>query len=221
MSFLDANIHPSWNPFFETWDLSVDHYYAGGGPKVFPPRDQIFRVFRMPLESIRVVFLGQDPYHGPGQAHGLAFSVQQGISKPPSLVNIFKELQTEFPERGYVWGPSGYLEAWENQGIFLLNTALTVEAHKANSHAEDWRDFTDDLLEFIAANNPSCVFLLLGGNAKSKKKFILAGAGDAAISRIVEGVHPSPLSAYNGFFGSGIFKQVESRLGAQINWATS
>jgi uracil-DNA glycosylase len=165
----------------------------------------------MPVSSIKVVLLGQDPYHGPGQAHGLSFSVPAGVPIPPSLRNIFKELQTEFPEREYKF-THGCLTAWHGRGIFLLNTALTVAPGKPNSHADRWTEWTDKVIEFIVANNSTCIFLLLGAFAQKKAILIDNPA------RWVFGIHPSPLSAHRGFFGSGIFLKVEEKLGEQIDW---
>jgi uracil-DNA glycosylase len=179
---------------------------------VYPPKDDIFRVFTMPVTDIRIVLLGQDPYHGPGQAHGLAFSVPDNIQIPPSLRNIYKELQQEFPERNYKFH-SGNLKRWaDKERIFLLNTSLTVEEHRPNSHVDIWSEFTDDVIRFIDKNNTKCVFLLLGNYAKDKAKLI------NNTNRIVTGVHPSPLSASKGFFGSDIFRKVELLLGEKVNW---
>lgn len=207
--------HPSWNPLFAQYEFDLD-FYSGPIP-VYPPREQIFRAFSTPLADIKLVLLGQDPYHGPGQAHGLAFSVPPGIAKPPSLYNILKEITNEFPERNYQFGPSGSLEAWASRGIFLLNSALTVEAGRAGSHLDVWEGFTDDVIEYIATHNPNCIFLLLGNYAKQKAA--LPALADKK-ERIVFGVHPSPLSAHRGFFGSGIFREVERRLGEPIDWNT-
>ena len=166
------------------------------------------------INAINLVFLGQDPYHGPGQAHGLSFSVPTNIPHPPSLKNIFKELKLEFPERNYNF-TTGNLERWQNEeGIFLLNTSLTVEEHKPNSHQSMWKEFTDDVIKYISTNNAKCVFLLLGNYAKEKSSLIKDK------SQIIQGVHPSPLSASRGFFSSKIFQQVEEKLNRQINWST-
>lgn len=203
--------HPSWSKLFESYEMDLDTLCEG---EVYPPKNQVFRVFSMPVSDIEVVFLGQDPYHGPGQAHGLSFSVEKGVAIPPSLRNIFQELQTEFPERSYRF-QHGSLEAWAARGIFLLNTALTVERGKPNSHSDIWTEFTDDCVRFIAEHNKTCVFLLLGNNAKSKVDFV---PDDEVGRRVVMGTHPSPLSASKGFFGSGVFKRVEGKLGKAVNW---
>ena len=195
--------HSSWNPLFATYDFNLSDLNA------YPQPDQVFRVFTMPVDRIRLVILGQDPYHGPGQAHGLSFSVPVGVPKPPSLQNICKELAAEFPERDYKFR-SGDLSPWADQGIFLLNAALTVAPGQPNSHAHMWSEFTDDVIKFISENT-NAVFLLLGAFAKCKSKFIKNQ------SRIITAVHPSPLAAHKGFFGSNIFKTVEALIGP-INW---
>lgn len=211
---MPSQAHESWAELLSQYDLeaSLDELYRESSP-VYPPRQDCLRIFRMPIQEIRLVFLGQDPYHGPGQAHGLAFSVPSGIPAPPSLQNIFKELAAEFPERAYAFSKNhGNLTTWvDREKIFLFNTALTVLEGKAGSHAEVWQEFTDDVIKFIAAKNKKCVFLLLGNHAKSKTDFIEK-------SRVVVGIHPSPLSAHRGFFGSGIFQAVEKVLGQSINW---
>jgi uracil-DNA glycosylase len=178
----------------------------------YPPTGQVFSAFTMPVTNIRVVLIGQDPYHGPGQAHGLSFSVPEGVPVPPSLRNIFKELISEFPDRGYDF-KHGNLQAWhDREGIFLLNAALTVAPGRPNSHASLWNPWTDKVIEYILEHNKTCIFLLLGAFAQTKANII----DDP--KRWVFGVHPSPLSAHRGFFGSGIFKRLEDRLGGSINW---
>jgi len=204
-------IHSSWNKLFDEYNIDLEEHYKCKKP-VYPPKNCVFRAFEMPLSNVKVVLLGQDPYHGPGQAHGLSFSVPDGIVIPPSLRNIQKELQIEFPERGYKYGKSGNLEKWVQQGIFLLNAALTVEEGRPNSHSEVWAEFTDDVIKYIAANT-NCIFILLGNYAKTKDKFIKNK------DRIIYGVHPSPLSAHRGFFNSGLFKEVELKLGQEIDWS--
>jgi uracil-DNA glycosylase len=206
------SIHTAWQPLFDQYS-DLDSIYNNSVLPVYPLRPNIFRVFSMDPSEIRVVLLGQDPYHGPGQAHGLAFSVPEGVPIPPSLQNIFKELQLEFPERNYKFS-HGNLQRWhEEEKIFLLNTALTVLQGQPNSHSELWQEFTDDVIRTIVSANPKVVFLLLGNYAKSKASLI----DDQ--SRIVAGVHPSPLSAHRGFFGSNIFAAVEEKLGRQIDWS--
>ena len=189
----------SWN---DSWDTLKDNFY--------PPKDCIFRVFEMDPKEIKIVLLGQDPYHGPGQAHGLSFSVPDGQVIPASLKNIFKELVLEFPERNYKF-TSGNLERWfYEEKIFLLNSALTVEHGKPGSHLKLWSCFTDDIIRYLNKNS-NCIFLFMGNYAKKKVKLVDE-------HRFVTCVHPSPLSANRGFFNSGIFKKTEALLGQNINW---
>jgi uracil-DNA glycosylase len=173
----------------------------------------VFRVFELPIEDIRIVLLGQDPYHGPGQAHGLSFSVPNGVPTPPSLQNIYKELQRSFPNRNYKL-PSGNLEEWlTREKIFLCNASLTVEKGKPGSHMNIWKEFTDEVIQFIDKHNKKCVFLLLGNFAKSKASLITKK------DRIVTEAHPSPLAASHGFVGSGVFERVEKVLGEEVDWS--
>jgi uracil-DNA glycosylase len=170
-------------------------------------------VFEMDVKEIRVLLLGQDPYHGPNQAHGLSFSVPSGVSIPPSLRNIYKELEIEYPERNYKFD-SGNLENWfYREKIFLLNASLSVKRGKPGSMMDIWEDFTNDVIKFVSENNEKCVFLLLGAFAKAKGFYVKDK------NKIVKGVHPSPLAAHNGFFNSNIFKEVELKLGEIINWS--
>ena len=213
------SIHQSWIPLFEkhclfcneTLDLPLEiKAQIIHDIKVYPPEEQIFRIFEMNLEEIQIVLLGQDPYHGPSQAHGLSFSVSDGIKIPPSLKNIYKELQSTFPERNYEFN-SGNLEKWfYREKIFLLNSSLTVIGGKAGSHMKLWRNFTDDVIKYISENNNKCIFLLLGNFAKEKEKFI------EDKTRILTCPHPSPLA--RGFIGSRIFKKVEEKLEKEIDW---
>lgn len=208
------NYHPSWNPFFAKHNVEIIINDASSHD-IYPPKDFIFRVFTMDVKDIRVVLLGQDPYHGEGQAHGLSFSVPTGMSVPPSLQNIFKEINAEFPERNYDYSNknNGNLERWFSQEkIFLVNAALTVEKNRPQSHMKQWTNFTNDMLRFISEQNNKCVFLLLGNFAKTKAKYITRQES------IIYGVHPSPLSAHRGFFGSKLFIQIEERLGEPIDW---
>lgn len=201
------NIHSSWSPLFQQYDFDLDAL-----DPCYPKKEDVFRVFQMDIKSIKVCLLGQDPYHGRGQAHGLSFSVPKGVTIPPSLRNIYKELQIEFPERNYTF-KHGSLEKWCEQGIFLLNSALTVEPSNAGSHMAFWKEFTDDVIKTIASENKDCVFLLLGNFAKGKGLFV------PNKSRIVSGVHPSPFSAHDGFFNSNVFKKVEQAVGTPIDWS--
>lgn len=201
-------IHSSWKSLFEEFDFDLDDIYDG---EVYPPKDQVFRVFSLPVDQIRIVLLGQDPYHNVGQAHGLSFSVPKGVPIPPSLLNIYKELQRSFPERNYKF-PSGNLEEWlTREKIFLCNASLTVEKGKPGSHMSIWKEFTDEVIQYIDKHNQSCVFLLLGNFAKGKASLI------AKKDRIVTEVHPSPLA--QGFVGSNVFQRVEKVLGSPVNWS--
>lgn len=202
-------IHNSWTKLFNKYDINLDEIYENG--EVYPPKELVFRVFQMDVKDIRVVLLGQDPYHGQNQAHGLSFSVPDSEKVPPSLKNIFKELKLEFPERNYNFS-SGNLEQWfTREKIFLLNSSLTVQKGKAGSDIKKWEKFTDEVIKFISEQNDNCVFLLLGNYAKSKHVFIKNK------SKIVTEVHPSPLA--RGFVGSNVFKRVETALGYEINWS--
>jgi len=175
---------------------------------VYPPREQLFTAFALtPPEAVKVVILGQDPYHEPGQAHGLAFSVQQGVKIPPSLVNIYKELQTDL---GVTPPKHGDLTHWAEQGVFLLNTVLTVEHGKANSHRTyGWQDFTDHVTACLAQLPQPVAFVLWGAQAQKKAA---AAAASPYPRLILQGPHPSPLSAYRGFFGSRPFSQINTFL---------
>ena len=166
---------------------------------IYPSMFDIFNSMKKTaFKDVKAVILGQDPYHEKGQAMGLSFSVPAGVEKPPSLVNIFKELHSE---TGMEIPASGDLTGWANQGVLLLNAVLTVREHAANSHkGKGWEEFTDSIIKKISDGRENVVFLLWGGNARSKKPLI-----DGAKHLILECVHPSPLSAYNGFFGCGHF----------------
>jgi len=182
---------------------------------VYPPEELIFKVFETDIDSIKIVLLGQDPYIKKGQAMGLSFSVPDSVPVPPSLNNIFKEIKYEFPDRNYVFNKGGNLTKWYESGIFLINSALTVIEGKSNSHQNIWTQFTDEVIRYIDLRRSNIVFLLLGSNAISKKKYISPDTKN----HIVTGVHPSPLSAYNGFFQSGIFVKTEEKLGEKIDWS--
>jgi uracil-DNA glycosylase len=204
--------HESWKPLFEQFEFDIGQLYAEK-EDVYPKREHLFRVFEMDVREIRLLLLGQDPYHGPEQAHGLSFSVPDGIKIPPSLRNIYKELQNEYPERNYIF-KSGNLEQWfYREKIFLLNSSLSVIRGKPGSMMDLWEDFTNEAIKFVSEQNPNCVFLLLGNFAKAKKCFINNK------ERIIEGVHPSPMAASNGFFGSNIFIKVEEKLNEKIDWS--
>jgi uracil-DNA glycosylase len=207
------NIHNSWDKLFDKHQKLINKIYELYDIKTYPSKDNLFKIFEMNITDIKLVFLGQDPYHGPNQAHGLAFSVKKDVSIPPSLRNIYKEIKTEYPEKNYIFD-NGNLERWFlEEKIFLLNSSLTVFEGKPGIHLKKWTPFTDDVIKMISENNEKCVFLLLGNFAKKKEKLI----NDK--SRIVLGVHPSPLSANRGFFGSNIFKEIDDKLGYKIDWS--
>ena len=173
---------------------------------VYPDANDIFNAFDFtPLSEVKVVILGQDPYHGPGQAHGLCFSVKKGVAKPPSLVNIFKELQEDL---GIEPPSHGNLESWAKNGVMLLNTVLTVRRSSANSHAgRGWEIFTDRVIELLNQREEPMVFILWGRNAKNKEALITNPK-----HCILKGAHPSPFSAYNGFFGGRYFSRANEFL---------
>ena len=204
--------HESWKPLFEQFTFDdIKQMYEKD--EVYPKQEHLFRVFEMDVREIRVLLLGQDPYHGPSQAHGLSFSVPNGIAIPPSLRNIYKELLSEYPERNYIF-KSGNLEQWfYREKIFLLNSSLSVLKGKPGSMMNIWEDFTNEAIKFISEQNTKCVFLLLGNFSKAKEAFITNK------ERIIKGVHPSPMAAQYGFFGSNVFKKVEAALGEKIDWS--
>lgn len=199
-------MHESWQdflqaefkqPYFKILSDFLKQAYQNS--TVYPPKQQVFTAFTTDLNNVKVVILGQDPYHEPGQAHGLAFSVRDNIRTPPSLVNIYKEINHEY---GTPIPKSGNLKRWQEQGVLLLNNVLTVEAHKAGSHrGYGWEDFTLHCVEYLSKNRPHLVFLLWGRDARNKAKLI-----DKQKHLVLESAHPSPLSAYNGFFGNNHFK---------------
>ena len=183
----------------------------------YPQGDKIFNAFNLtPLNNVKVVILGQDPYHGPNQAHGLCFSVPQSVKPPPSLVNIFKELESDTgKKRNY---HDGNLEPWARQGVFLLNTTLTVEKSKPLSHRDyGWSEFTDRVISLISNKLDNIVFILWGSFAQSKKQLI-----DSNKHLILTAPHPSPLSAHRGFFGSKPFSKTNNFLHSKqidmVNW---
>ena len=191
------------------------HEQKAAGKTIYPPGRLIFRAFELtPLPSVKVVILGQDPYHGPGQAMGLSFSVPQGIKAPPSLVNIFKEIQSDL---GITMSGSPDLEPWARQGVLLLNASLTVEAGLANSHkAIGWQYFTDAVIKCISDTCDGVVFMLWGNFARAKKELI-----DTSRHYVLEAPHPSPLAG-GGFFGCRHFSKANQLLQTQgktpINW---
>lgn len=183
---------------------------------IYPPMEDIFNALRYtPYGSVKAVLLGQDPYHGPGQAHGLCFSVQEGVEPPPSLKNIFKELESDL---GYPPPQNGTLTKWAKQGVLMLNTTLTVRRGQANSHKNiGWTGFTDGIIRKLNDRETPIVFLLWGGNARSKKPLITNPQ-----HLVLETVHPSPLSAFGGFFGCRHFSKCNEFLQAHgetpIDW---
>ncbi len=183
---------------------------------IYPKMENIFSALKLTsYENTKVLILGQDPYHGPNQAHGLAFSVNPEIKTPPSLLNMYKEIKAEY---GYDIPNNGYLIPWAKQGILLLNTALTVRDGQANSHANiGWEIFTDNIIHYLNKREDPVIFVLWGNNARKKKDFI-----DKSRHYILEAAHPSPLSASRGFFGCGHFRKINeilAKLGkTEIDW---
>lgn len=208
--------------FQKPYYQKLRHFLAEeyGSRTVYPPPEKIFRALSLTAyEDVKVVILGQDPYHEPGQAEGLCFSVAEGTDRPPSLLNIFREIKDE---TGLEIPPSGEssLLSWAEQGVLLLNTCLTVREHQANSHrGKGWEILTDRIIEILSARPQAMVFILWGRNARMKKKLI------DPRHLILEGAHPSPLSAYNGFFGGNYFVRANAFLTEQgrkpINWDIS
>ncbi|GJM39496.1 MAG: uracil-DNA glycosylase [Acidimicrobiales bacterium] len=174
--------------------------------EVFPPHDEVFAALHLtPLANVKVLILGQDPYHGPGQAHGLCFSVRAGVRVPPSLQNIHKELHEDL---GVAIPDHGNLEAWARQGVLLLNTTLTVRAHQAASHQrQGWERFTDEVIDVVNAKEERVVFILWGAAARKKRSII-----DLHRHAVIESPHPSPLSAHKGFFGTKPFSRANAAL---------
>lgn len=193
--------------FIETLKQVADDRAAG--ITVYPPQKDVFNAFRLTeLGDVNVVILGQDPYHGPNQAHGLAFSVLPGVQVPPSLQNIYKELMQDIP--GFQKPDHGFLESWAKQGVMLLNTVLTVEAGKAHSHARfGWETFTDNVIAAINQHCEGVIFLLWGSHAQKKGSII-----DRKRHHVLQAPHPSPLSAHRGFFGSKHFSTTNELLSA-------
>ncbi|SJN55879.1 Uracil-DNA glycosylase [Vibrio ruber DSM 16370] len=187
------------------------------GKVIYPPAKDVFNAFRYTeFSDVKVVILGQDPYHGPNQAHGLCFSVLPGVKTPPSLVNMYKELAQDIP--GFSIPEHGYLKSWAEQGVFLLNTVLTVEQGKAHSHAgTGWETFTDKVIAEINAHRQNVVFLLWGAHAQKKGNFI-----DRTKHCVLTAPHPSPLSAHRGFFGCKHFSKANQYLQEHgvtpVNW---
>lgn len=211
---MNVSIHPSWKqhlenefkkPYFVDLANFVKHEYAT--QTCYPPGSQIFNAFDWcPFDNVKVVIIGQDPYHGPGQANGLCFSVNDGITHPPSLINIFKEISQDL---GLPYPVSGNLERWAKQGVLLLNATLTVRANQAASHQnKGWEQFTDAVISTISKNKKQVIFLLWGGFAKQKLKLI-----DTTKHFVLTTGHPSPLSANRGYwFGNKHFSKTNFQL---------
>lgn len=208
-----VDLPPSWQavladeleqPYFAQLAAFVDQERATH--TVYPPEQDVFNALKLtPYESVRVLIVGQDPYHGPGQAHGLAFSVRPGVTPPPSLRNIFRELRDDL---GCPIPKHGYLAPWAEQGVLLLNTVLTVRAGEPNSHrGKGWERFTDAIIRRVGAREQPVVFVLWGAPAQKKRSLI-----DDGRHVIVQSAHPSPLSAKNGFFGSRPFSKINAAL---------
>ena len=220
---MNVKIEQSWKdalagefdkPYFASL-VRFLHEEKSAGQKIYPPGSQIFKAFELtPLDNLKVVILGQDPYHGPGQAHGLSFSVPEGVLAPPSLKNIFKEIETDMGIR-----MSGYpnLEKWARQGVLMLNAVLTVRAGAAASHSRiGWEQFTDAVIRHISDNCDGVVFLLWGNFARSKRELI-----DVSRHHVLEAAHPSPL-ARGAFFGCRHFSRTNEILSSQgktpVDW---
>lgn len=205
-------MHDSWKdfpdsefakPYFK--ELSQFLHEAYETKTVFPAKPQVFRAFTTDLNQVKVVILGQDPYHTPGAAHGLAFSVPSSQPIPPSLVNIYKEIDDEYGSHA---NPRGNLSSWQQQGVLLLNNVLTVEAHRAGSHrGKGWEQFTEATVKHLNEKCDHLVFMLWGRDARSKSGMI-----DKTKHLVLESPHPSPLSAHSGFFGNGHFKKANEFL---------
>jgi len=212
-----------WNPllrgeFAKPYWQELQRFVADerSRSQVYPSHDDVFAALHLtPYAETRVLILGQDPYHGPGQAHGLCFSVRPGVAAPPSLVNILTELHDDL---GCAVPEHGCLEGWARRGVLLLNAVLTVRAREAASHAgKGWETFTDEVIRTVAAKEQRVVFILWGGYARRKKPLI-----DTSRHVVIESAHPSPLSARNGFFGSRPFSRANAALEeaglAPIDW---
>ena len=220
-------MNTSWNDILETekekpyYQEMMTHIKEARsqGKKIFPKEENVFTAFSLtPFNNVTVVILGQDPYHGEGQAHGLSFSVLPGVKIPPSLRNMYKELAEDI--EGFIPPTHGYLESWAEQGVLLLNTVLTVEESQAHSHAKlGWETFTDSIIEQLNEKKEGIIFLLWGAHAQKKGINI-----DAMKHSILVAPHPSPLSARRGFFGCQHFSKTNELLReknlSEINWSS-
>ena len=220
---MDVRIEESWKqrltPEFEKdYFIKLTEFVRSEYSRttIYPPAKQIFNAFdQCPFDKTKVVIIGQDPYHGPGQAHGLCFSVAEGVPNPPSLQNIFKEILSDL---GKPIPANGDLTRWARQGVLLLNATLTVQAHQAGSHQrKGWEEFTDAAIRHLADEREHLVFILWGAYAQKKGAFI-----DRSKHLVLTSAHPSPLSAYNGFFGNKHFSRTNEYLSAhgiaEIEW---
>jgi uracil-DNA glycosylase len=210
---MNVKIEESWNErlreefekeyFIRLSEFVKEEYRTS---TIYPPGSLIFNAFnRCPFDKVKAIIIGQDPYHGPGQAHGLCFSVRDGVEFPPSLINIFKEIESDL---GYRPSSSGNLERWSDQGVLLLNATLTVRAHMAGSHQKKgWEEFTDAAITILNRNRKNLVFFLWGAYAQKKGETI-----DRTQHLVLESVHPSPLSASRGFFGNRHFSKCNDYL---------
>lgn len=222
---MDVKIEESWKQVLRQ-EFTKDYFLEivarlrierASGTIIYPPGQLIFNAFNTtPFDEVKVVLIGQDPYHGDGQAHGLSFSVQDGITPPPSLVNIFKELQSDI---GVPISKSGNLTKWAEQGVLLLNASLTVKRNEPNSHAKiGWAEFTNSVIEKLSAQREHLVFLLWGKFAQEKQVLI-----DETKHLVLKAAHPSPYSANTGFFGCRHFSKTNEYLAANgidpINWS--
>ncbi|PIP86229.1 uracil-DNA glycosylase [Candidatus Collierbacteria bacterium CG10_big_fil_rev_8_21_14_0_10_43_36] len=210
---MEVRLEKSWKnllkdefakPYFKGLAEFVRHEYQSD--TVYPPPKFIFNALdSLPVDQVKVIILGQDPYHGPGQAHGFSFSVPNGIKAPPSLINIYKEIETDL---GHPYHASGNLDRWVKQGVLLLNATLTVRANQAGSHQnKGWETFTDAIIHGLANQKDHLVFILWGNYAQKKGSFI-----DTDKHLILKAPHPSPFSAHSGFFGSRPFSQANQYL---------
>ena len=221
---MNVKIEDSWKnalskEFEKDYFAKLTEFVRGeylSGKTIYPAPKNIFNAFNLcPLDSVKVVIIGQDPYHEPGQAHGLCFSVESGVDLPPSLINIYKEIESDLGRKSIT---NGDLTAWANQGVLLLNATLTVRAHMAASHVgHGWETFTDAVIKTVAQNRKNIVYMLWGSFAQKKAEIV-----DKNENLILCSAHPSPLSAYRGFFGNHHFSRANEYLiqhnQTPINW---